>query len=73
MFTPFTEPMHIHSLNGQLRDATIIDKVGDNKYIAEYEGVKCTAIFNPFVGRYYVDDKYGVTKDRTPGRYDPTR
>ena len=38
MFTPFTEPMHIHYLNGQLRDATIIDKVGDNKYIAEYEG-----------------------------------
>ena len=58
MFTPFTEPMHIHSLNGQLRDATIIDKVGDNKYIAEYEGVKCTAIFNPFVGRYYVDDRF---------------
>ena len=73
MFTPFTEPMHIHSLNGQLRDATIIDKVGDNKYIAKYEGVKCTAIFNPFVGRYYVDDKYGVIKDRTPGRYEPTR
>ena len=73
MFTPVTEPMYIHSLNGQLRDATIIDKAGDNKYIAEYEGVKCTAIFNPFVGRYYVDDKYGVIKDRTPGRYEPTR
>lgn len=66
MFTPFTEPMHIHSLNGQLRDATIIDKVGDNKYIAEYEGVKCTAIFNPFVGRYYVDDKYGVIRIERP-------
>jgi len=73
MFTPITEPMHIHSLNGQLRDATIIDKVGDNKYIAEYNGVKCTAIFNPFVGRYYVDDKYGVIKDKTPDRYEPSR
>lgn len=29
MFTPITEPMHIHSLNGQLRDATILDKVGE--------------------------------------------
>ena len=74
MFTPFTEPMHIHSLNGQLRDATILDRVGDNRYIAEYNGVKCSAIYNPFVNRYYDDDdKYGVIKDRTPGRYEPTR
>jgi len=73
MFTPITEPMHIHSLNGQLRDATIIDKVGDNKYIAEFEGEKCTAIYNPFVGRFYVDDKYGVIKDKTPTRYEPSR
>ena len=42
-----TEPMHIHSLNGALAEATIVDKVGDNKYIAEYNGVRCTAIYNP--------------------------
>ena len=54
---PITEPMHIHSLNGALAKATIVDKVGDNKYIAEYNGVRCTAIYNPFVNRYYVDDK----------------
>ena len=66
MFTPITEPMHIHSLNGQLRDATILDKVGDNKYIAEYEGVKCTAIYNPFVGRFYVDDKPAFTAGLPP-------
>lgn len=30
--------MAIHSLNGELDEATIIDKVGDNKYIAEYKG-----------------------------------
>lgn len=75
MFTPITEPMHIHSLNGQLRDATILDKAGDNQYIAEYNGVKCTAIYNPFVGRFYVDDKYGVIKDKAPApiRYEPSR
>ena len=73
MFTPFTEPMHIHSLNGQLRDATILDRVGDNRYIAEYNGVKCSAIYNPFVNRYYVDDKYGLIKDKTPHRDDPCR
>lgn len=75
MFTPITEPMHIHSLNGQLRDATILDKAGDNQYIAEYNGVKCTAIYNPFVGRFYVDDKYGVIKDRAPApiRHEPSR
>lgn len=73
MFTPITEQMHIHSLGGELREATIMDKVGDNRYIAEYNGVKCTAIFNPFVGRYYVDDKYGVIRDKTPARDEPCR
>ncbi len=68
-----TEPMHIHSLDSKLAEATIIDKVGDNKYIAEYGGVKCTAIFNPFVGRFYVDDKYGVIKDTPPIREESCR
>ncbi len=68
-----TEKMHIHSLGGELAEATIIDKVGDNRYIAEYNGVKCTAIFNPFVGRYYVDDKYGIIRDKTPARNEPCR
>lgn len=56
--------MAIHSLNGELDEATIIDKVGDNKYIAEYKGARCTAIFNPFRGCYYVDDVYGMIEDR---------
>jgi hypothetical protein len=43
-----------------LAEATIIKKIGDNLYLADYNGVKCTAIFNPFVGRYYVDDVYGL-------------
>lgn len=70
---PITEPMHIHSLNGALAKATIVEKIGDNKYIAEYNGVRCTAIFNPFAGRFYVDDKYGVIKDRTSHKDDPCR
>jgi len=60
---------YIHSLkqDGQntLAEATIIKRLGDNDYLADYNGVKCHAIFNPFVGRYYVDDKYGVIKDKT--------
>ena len=43
---------HIHSLGGGLAEATIIKQVGDNKYHAEYNGVTCTAIFNPFVKIY---------------------
>ena len=70
---PITEQMHIHSLDGALAEATILEKVGDNKYIAEYNGVKCSAIYNPFVNRYYVDDKYGVINDKTPHRDDPCR
>jgi hypothetical protein len=57
---------YIYSLkdkeNGRnvLAEATIIKKIGDNLYLADYNGVKCTAIFNPFVGRFYVDDVYGL-------------
>ena len=54
---------HIHSLNGGLAEATILKRFDDNRYIADYNGVKCTAIFNPFVGTYYVDDKYGLIKE----------
>ena len=54
---------HIHSLDGGLAEATIIKRIGDNQYLAEYNSVKCTAIFNPFVGQYYVDDKYGIIKE----------
>jgi hypothetical protein len=57
---------YIHSLKDKVNDrnvlaeATIIKKIGDNLYLADYNGVKCTAIFNPFVGRYFVDDLYGL-------------
>jgi hypothetical protein len=61
---PIKEKMHIHSLDGEMQEATILKRLGDNDYLAEYNGVRCHAIFNPFVGRYYVDDKYGIIREQ---------
>lgn len=57
----FTVTGMIHSKN-EKGEFQIIDKVGDNEYVALVDGIKCTAIFNPFVGMYYADDKYGILK-----------
>lgn len=57
---------YIHSLKDHMHDchvlgeAEIVRRIGDNLYLAEYRGIRCTAIYNPFVGRYYVDDVYGL-------------
>jgi hypothetical protein len=62
---------YIHSLKDKkdnrhvLGEAVILEKIGDNQYLAEYNGVKCTAIYNFFTGYYYVDDVYGVVKGAT--------
>lgn len=57
---------YIHSLKkdevNKLAEATILKKIGDNLYLADYNGIRCTAIYNPFAGHYYVDDVYGVQK-----------
>ena len=57
---------YIHSLKqgekNVLSEATILKRLGDNDYLAEVGGVKCHAIFNPFVGRYFVDDVYGIVR-----------
>lgn len=53
---------HIHSLDGKFAEVTILRYNGDNNIIVEYNGKKCTAIYNIFSG-YYVDDIYGVIKD----------
>lgn len=61
---------YIHSLKDKehdrhvLGEAEIIKSIGDNLYLAKYNDVKCTAIFNPFVGRYFVDDVYGVQREQ---------
>ena len=49
----------IHSLNAQA-EVTILSQHGNNNVEADYNGVRCTAVFNPFVGLYYVDDVYGI-------------
>jgi hypothetical protein len=49
----------IHSLQAQ-DEVTILHDKNSNDVIAEYNGKRCTTIFNPFVGLYYVDDIYGV-------------
>jgi len=63
---------YIHSLKqGEKHmtgEATIIRQLGENDYLAEYNGVRCHAIFNPFAGRYYVDDVNGVVREQ--GGYD---
>ena len=62
---------YIHSLKDRAHDrnvpgeAEIIQCIGDNRYLAEYNGVRCTAIFNPFVSRYFVDDVYSIVKEDT--------
>ncbi len=49
----------------QNRDEVIIlHEKGSNDIIAEYNGKRCTAIYNAFVGLYYVDDIYGVLPDQ---------
>jgi hypothetical protein len=60
---------YIHSLKDKktdihvLGEAEIIEHIDNNNIIALYNGIKCRAIFNPFVGRYFVDDIYGKIKN----------
>lgn len=49
---------HIHSLNGEMSEITVLEEVGNNDYIVDYKGVKCHALFNWFVCQFYVDDVY---------------
>lgn len=60
---PYKAMAHIHSLDGEKREVTVLENDGGNKYIVEYNGIKCTAIFNCYTGSYYADDKYGIIKE----------
>ena len=59
---------YIHSLKDRVHDrhvlgeAEIIKQIDDNLYLAEVNGIRCTAIFNPFVSRYFVDDLHGIVE-----------
>ncbi len=63
---------YIHSLKDKehgrnvLGEAEILECIGSNEYLAEYNGTRCKAIFNFFDGRYYVDDVYGICRKTGP-------
>lgn len=57
----------VHSKE-QREEAEIIGKNykgwdGTEYIVLTKDGVKCTAIYNPFVGIYYADDIYGIIKE----------
>lgn len=56
---PYKTQARIHSLNGKEDEITVLEKIGDNEYIVDYRGVKCSAIFNWFTNCFYADDKFG--------------
>ena len=55
---------YMYSLNKGLiqptytAEITVLDKIGDNDYIVDYNGIKCHALFNPFVCALFADDIY---------------
>ena len=59
----FDTQARINSLNGKLDTVTIIEHKDDNHVIAQYHGNYYTAVFNPFVGQYFVDDNFGLITD----------
>ena len=59
----------IHSLDGKLDKAEILGLLNEQQYVARYDGVICSAIFNVFNYHYYVDDKYGILSADWKMRY----
>lgn len=58
---------YIHSLQDkntgkhvQAEAEIIADCSKVNTFIASYNGIICTAVYNPFVGAYFIDDVYGI-------------
>ena len=64
----FKTKAQIHSLQA-LDEVIILHENGPNDVVAEYKGKRCTAIYNIFVGLYYVDDIYGVLMDQHKCKY----
>lgn len=52
----------VHSLDAFAK-VEILKEVNNNEVYARYQNLICTAIFNPFTGCYYVDDKYGILSE----------
>ncbi len=60
---PIKEQAHIHSLDGKMEVVTILGETMQGQqrtFIVDYNGIRCTAIFNVFTGAYYADDKFGI-------------
>ena len=65
--TPYPALAHIHSLNGEMREITVLEQKDNVNYIVKYGGVKCTAIFNWYNCQFYADDKYGIIRSENNG------
>lgn len=51
----------IHSLNGGVAKVKVLERNNSGTVtVVEYNGVKCSVIYNIFVGAYYADDIYGI-------------
>ena len=59
----------IYSQN-QIAEVIITEMVGNNKYLADYQGTLCAAMFNPFTGMFYVDDVHGKFPNMSPEEMD---
>ena len=62
---PFKTQAHIHSLNGEMDEITVLKELGNNDYIVDYTGEKCHALFTWFVCAFYADDIYRIVKEET--------
>ena len=54
---------HIYSLDGEMDEITVLEETGNNEYLVDYRGVKCSAIFNAANFQYYADDVFGRKKE----------
>lgn len=60
---PYPALAHIHSLNGEMKEITVLEDKDGTNYIVDYGGVKCPAVFNWFNCQFYADDIYGIIKE----------
>jgi len=55
----------VKSIRKKIKDEVeIIGRKSDNDVIAEYNGMRCRAIYNVFANAYFVDDVYGRIDDK---------
>ena len=61
----FKTQAHINSLNGALKEITIIEPLYmfgykvPNMYVGIYNGIKCSVLHNQYNFEYYADDLFG--------------